>query len=67
MKGREMRECGELRGMLAEVWEACNFITKGGRDMNPNFDKLNTVIIHPADLSFLLLGVFENFSQCFRT
>lgn len=50
MKGREMGECGELRGMLAEAWEACNFITKGGRDMNPNFDKLNTVIIHPTDL-----------------
>lgn len=38
--------------------------------MNPNFDKLNTVIIHPTerswDLYFVLLGVFGNFSQCFR-
>jgi len=52
-------------------WKPANFAVKGGRDMNPRFDKLNTVIAHPAhwswDFWFVLLGVFGNFLQCFKT
>lgn len=51
-------------------WKPAYFALKGGRDLNPSFDKLNTAIAHPAhwswDLWFVLLVVFANFSQCFK-
>lgn len=51
-------------------WKPANFAIKGGRDINPSFDKLNTVIAHPShwnwDLWFVLLGESWKFLTVFQ-
>lgn len=47
-----MRETGCLKSAYEadwmKSWKLVNLTVKGGRDMKPDFDKLNIVTAHPA-------------------